>query len=103
VDGLEATLVIPGKPGTQPVIIALTASAIKGDEEACLKLGMNDHMSKLLKIEELVSKLEIWANNARLYDALFPLIDLALNIEKVIGYAKLPRSANYIFARCRCG
>jgi two-component system sensor histidine kinase/response regulator len=60
-DGLEATKFIRKKPGAQPVIIALTANAMKGDEEICLEAGMNDYISKPVKIEELVSKLEKWA------------------------------------------
>ncbi|HLY70962.1 MAG TPA: response regulator [Puia sp.] len=60
-DGLEATRLIRKKAGSQPVIIALTANAMKGDEEECLDAGMNDYISKPVKIEELLSKLEKWA------------------------------------------
>jgi signal transduction histidine kinase/DNA-binding response OmpR family regulator/streptogramin lyase len=61
-DGVTTTQVIRGLPlEKQPVIIALTANAMKGDEEMCIKAGMNDYLSKPLKLESLVSKLEKWA------------------------------------------
>ena len=62
VDGLEATRLIREiKPAGQPVIIALTANTMEGDEEECLRAGMNDYIGKPVKIEELLSKLRKWA------------------------------------------
>jgi signal transduction histidine kinase/CheY-like chemotaxis protein/ligand-binding sensor domain-containing protein len=61
-DGLVTTQVIRRLPlKKQPVIIALTANAMQGDEEMCLKAGMDDYLSKPLKLEGLVNKLEKWA------------------------------------------
>ena len=59
-DGLEATRIIRRTALTQPVIIALTANAMQGDQEECLRAGMNDYLSKPLKLEELVAMLEKW-------------------------------------------
>jgi CheY-like chemotaxis protein len=59
-DGLEATGIIRSGGKHQPVIIALTANTLPGDEEECLKAGMNDYLGKPIKIEELVSKLTKW-------------------------------------------
>jgi CheY-like chemotaxis protein len=54
-DGLEATRTIrstiDGKH--QPVIIAVTANALKGDRELCIEAGMNDYISKPINTEEL--------------------------------------------------
>jgi signal transduction histidine kinase/ligand-binding sensor domain-containing protein/ActR/RegA family two-component response regulator len=61
-DGLEATRVIRQGPGQQPVIIAMTANAMQGDQEECLAQGMNDYLSKPVKLDELVSMLEKWGN-----------------------------------------
>jgi len=58
--GPEATRSIRKNGGKQPVIIALTASTMQGDREECLKAGMDDYLSKPLKLEDLVSKLEQW-------------------------------------------
>jgi CheY-like chemotaxis protein len=60
-DGLEATELIRRQNIKQPVIIALTANTMQGDQEECLKVGMNDYISKPVKLEKLVSLLEKWA------------------------------------------
>jgi CheY-like chemotaxis protein len=54
-DGLEATRQIRAiiSPERQPVIIALTANAMTGDRERCLGAGMNDYITKPVKLEEL--------------------------------------------------
>jgi two-component system sensor histidine kinase/response regulator len=62
-DGLEATQVIRKTLKKQPVIIALTANTMQGDQEECLNAGMNDYLSKPIKLEELVNMLEKWALN----------------------------------------
>ncbi len=60
-DGLEATKIIRQELQKQPVIIALTANTMQGDQEECLNAGMNDYISKPVKLEDLVAKLEKWA------------------------------------------
>jgi signal transduction histidine kinase/ligand-binding sensor domain-containing protein/ActR/RegA family two-component response regulator len=61
-DGLEATRMIRHSPGQQPVIIAMTANAMQGDREECLAQGMNDYLSKPVRLDELVTMLEKWGN-----------------------------------------
>jgi CheY-like chemotaxis protein len=57
-DGLEATKVIRQRWPEGPRIIAMTASALKGDREICLSAGMDSYISKPTKIEGLRVALE---------------------------------------------
>ncbi len=54
-NGLEATRAIRTElnPVHQPWIIALTASALPEDREKCIGAGMNDYLTKPLKLEAL--------------------------------------------------
>jgi CheY-like chemotaxis protein len=58
-DGLTATQHICQEwPSTaRPRIIAMTANAMQGDREDCLRAGMDDYISKPIRIEELVASL----------------------------------------------
>lgn len=60
-DGLEATRRIREGLLKQPVIIALTANAMQGDREECLQAGMDDYISKPVRLDELMRLLEKWA------------------------------------------
>ena len=60
-DGLEATRQIRRRAGRQPVIIALTANAMRGDKEDCLEAGMDDYISKPVRLDELMELLEKWS------------------------------------------
>lgn len=59
-DGLQAAGIIRKTVVKQPVIIALTANAMPGDEQACLNAGMNDYLGKPVKLEEIMAKLAKW-------------------------------------------
>lgn len=59
-DGLEATRKIralPGEVGQIPVL-ALTADGFQEQREACLRAGMNDHLAKPFKAQELKALLQ---------------------------------------------
>lgn len=58
-DGVEATRHIREmKIKKQPRIIAMTAYALDGDKERFLRAGMNDYLSKPIRMDELKSALE---------------------------------------------
>ncbi len=65
VDGIEATRQIRRMEATTSghiPIIAMTASAMKEDREACLKAGMDAYMSKPICAEELLATLNSLAD-----------------------------------------
>ncbi len=64
-DGLEATRIIKKSPETSPVIIAMTANAMKEDQDKCLEAGMDDFLTKPVKLEELINKLVLWSTNLK--------------------------------------
>jgi two-component system sensor histidine kinase/response regulator len=79
-DGLEATRLIRKRendtghicPWKSPIyIVALTASAMQGDREKCLAIGMDDYLSKPIRLGELQAALERW-QPGELDEALVP-------------------------------
>lgn len=59
-DGWSATLEIRRRDSRTPVV-AITANATSEDRSRCMKVGMNDYLSKPLRIAELSRVLERWA------------------------------------------
>ncbi len=59
-DGLEAARRITERwpREKRPRLIAMTAYALEGDRERCLEAGMDDYISKPIRVEELVRSLE---------------------------------------------
>ena len=58
-DGLEAARQITarGKPNDRPRIVAMTANAMQGDREECLAAGMDDYLTKPIRVDRLVESL----------------------------------------------
>jgi len=55
-DGLEASRQINQQwpRGQRPHIIAMTANAMQGDREMCLAAGMDDYVTKPIRVDELI-------------------------------------------------
>jgi CheY-like chemotaxis protein len=60
-DGLTAMREIRKRPQWQKLpIIALTAKAMKDDQEKCLQAGANDYIAKPLDVDKLLSLVRVW-------------------------------------------
>lgn len=59
-DGLEATQFIRKHMTEQPVIVAMTANAMSEDREICINAGMDDYLSKPIKLAEVIAVLQKW-------------------------------------------
>ena len=60
-DGLTAMRAIRQRPEWQKLpIIALTAKAMKDDQEKCLQAGANDYIAKPLDVDKLLSLVRVW-------------------------------------------
>jgi CheY-like chemotaxis protein len=59
-DGLEATrrIVARWPAGERPRIVAMTANAMQGDREECLAAGMDDYVTKPIRVEMLQQALQ---------------------------------------------
>jgi CheY-like chemotaxis protein len=58
-DGLEASrrIVARWPSGERPRIVAMTANAMQGDREACLAAGMDDYVTKPIRVDQLIAAL----------------------------------------------
>ena len=68
-DGLEASRRIRDLPqGHDTPILAMTASVLQGEQEACLAAGMNGHVPKPIETLTLYSALDNWLSQRRTSD-----------------------------------
>jgi two-component system NtrC family sensor kinase len=60
-DGIETTKAIYQEWGeiNRPYIIALTANAMPSDRDQCLSVGMDDYISKPVKVEKIVESIQL--------------------------------------------
>jgi signal transduction histidine kinase/HPt (histidine-containing phosphotransfer) domain-containing protein len=61
-DGMECTRLICQRwtRDKRPVVIAMTGNALMGDREKCLAAGMDDYISKPVRVADLQATLERW-------------------------------------------
>lgn len=85
-DGYEATLLIRQEEaarGGHIPIIAMTASAMKGDRENCIAAGMDDYLSKPVGQEQLYRLLEKWLPDTVHKTALDPELSVPRGLEEI--------------------
>jgi len=58
-DGLEASRAITTRwsAAERPRIVAMTANAMQGDREMCIASGMDDYVTKPIRVDALVDAL----------------------------------------------
>ena len=107
-DGYEATAEIRRREaGTQHIpIIAMTANALNGDRAKCIAAGMDDYITKPVKLEELARVLELFFKNADDIDqagaTTEPLVDVERMHEMMGDEAELSGMVNlYLDQMCR--
>jgi CheY-like chemotaxis protein len=60
-NGYEATgIIVQSKMEKRPLIIAMTANAMRGDREKCIEAGMDDYITKPLRVDDLIKMIEFW-------------------------------------------
>jgi CheY-like chemotaxis protein len=76
-DGFEATRQIRRRlpAARQPKIVALTANAMQGDRELCVAAGMDDYISKPVKIQEIAGAIRRHFGKATQTTAELPLMN----------------------------
>ncbi|MGA8924144.1 MAG: response regulator, partial [Candidatus Dormiibacterota bacterium] len=95
-DGFEATAAIRLREGSarHTPIIAMTASAMKGDLERCIAAGMDAYVSKPVKMAQLGEIIATWVESSRARSAPDPSLNghsdgLAAAVEAVTHQAEL--------------
>jgi CheY-like chemotaxis protein len=67
-DGLEASKIILKSPlkttQKRPTIIAMTANVMEEEKKHCFEIGMDDFLSKPIKIQDIVSVIKKWGNRS---------------------------------------
>lgn len=62
-NGYEATsIIVEHRKEDRPIIIAMTANAMLGDKEKCMEVGMDDHVTKPMRVNDLIKVIQFWGD-----------------------------------------
>ncbi|MBR8827856.1 MAG: response regulator [Gomphosphaeria aponina SAG 52.96 = DSM 107014] len=87
-DGLTATQrIIEAFGAKRPKIIAMTANAMKGDRQTCLDAGMDDYVSKPIRVDQLVRALNEACNQGNIMENITDVLDVEAwqNFKDMLG------------------
>jgi len=60
-NGYEATsIIVERRKDERPLIIAMTANAMQGDREKCIEAGMDDYVTKPMRVNDLIKVIQFW-------------------------------------------
>jgi signal transduction histidine kinase/CheY-like chemotaxis protein/ligand-binding sensor domain-containing protein len=92
-DGYQATRALRQRPDLQDLpVIAMTANAMAGDRQKVLQAGMNDHLAKPIRVDELFATLARWVHPAPPDpEASPPPVDIRAGVAALMGDEALYR------------
>lgn len=100
-DGYEATRALRQRPGWKDLpVIAMTANAMAGDRQKVLDAGMNDHVAKPIRVDDLFAALARWvrpASPAPTPLAPLPTLDVKAGLASLMGDEALYRRLVALF------
>jgi CheY-like chemotaxis protein len=100
-DGYEATRALRRRPELKDLpVIAMTANAMAGDRQKVLEAGMNDHVAKPIRVDDMFAALARWVRPAS--PALSPLapppsLDVKAGLAALMGDEALYRRLVALF------
>jgi signal transduction histidine kinase/DNA-binding response OmpR family regulator/ligand-binding sensor domain-containing protein/HPt (histidine-containing phosphotransfer) domain-containing protein len=100
-DGYEATHALRQRPELQDLpVIAMTANAMAGDRQKVLQAGMNDHVAKPIRVDDLFATLARWVHPALpapAPQAPLPVLDMRAGVAALMGDEGLYRRLLALF------
>jgi signal transduction histidine kinase/ligand-binding sensor domain-containing protein/DNA-binding response OmpR family regulator len=100
-DGYDATRALRQRPELKDLpVIAMTANAMAGDRQKVLDAGMNDHVAKPIRVDDLFARLARWVHPALpapTPEAPPPSLDLRAGVAALMGDEALYRRLVVLF------
>jgi signal transduction histidine kinase/CheY-like chemotaxis protein/ligand-binding sensor domain-containing protein/HPt (histidine-containing phosphotransfer) domain-containing protein len=106
-DGYEATRALRRRPELKDLpVIAMTANAMAGDRQKVLEAGMNDHVAKPIRVDDLFATLARWVHPLQPSAApeeRLPTLDVRAGVAAVMGDEALYRRLLAMFLQRETG